>query len=168
MKLSAGILVYRQNSDLEVLIVHPGGPYFARKDNGVWSIPKGLANEGESPLAAAKREFEEEIGLTPPDGEYLKLGEVKYPKNSKKIIAWAAEGDVDLTQFKSNTTQLEWPPRSGQKQEYPEVDRAEWCSLVVASRKMFKPQTAFLIRLAQALGIEFEIADIEQKQLDLL
>lgn len=169
MKQSAGLLIYRQKENrIEVLIVHPGGPYFAKKDKGVWGIPKGNIDGGETPLEAAKREFQEEIGLSPPEDKLIELGEIKYPSGSKSIIAWAIEGDIDVSSFKSNTLQLEWPPRSGKMQDFPEVDRAEWCNLETASVKMFGPQVILLERLAEILEIDFEIPDVEQKQLDLL
>ena len=169
MKQSAGLLLYRQKAGkLEVLIVHPGGPYFAKKDEGVWSIPKGEIDEGENATQAALREFKEEIGTDAPEGELIELGEIKYPSSSKRIQAWALEGDIDLRDFKSNTMEVEWPPRSGKHREFPEVDRAEWCGLPDASRKMFKPQTAFLERLTAALDIDFEMSVDEDKQLGLL
>ena len=169
MKQAAGLLVYRQKEGtLEVLIVHPGGPYFAKKDEGVWGIPKGEIDDGENAKQAAIREFKEEIGTNAPNGELIELGEIKYPSSSKRIQAWAVEGDIDTADLKSNTTEIEWPPRSGRRQEFPEVDRAQWCDLQTASRKMFKPQVVLLERLAGSLGIEFEIPHEEEKQLGLL
>lgn len=169
MKTSAGLLVYRlEDSQVKVLIVHPGGPYFSKKDNGVWSIPKGIIDEGESPIDAAKREFEEELGLPVPDGKLSDLGEAAYPKNNKKILAWAVEGDLDIDGFKSNMFEAEWPPRSGNKQEFPEVDRAEWFDLETAANKLFAPQLVFLERLADILQTEFKPPAGGPKQLDLL
>lgn len=169
MKQSAGLLVYsHRDSQIEVLIVHPGGPYFSKKDFGVWGIPKGNIDDGEKPIEAAKREFKEEIGVNPPQGKLIELGEVKYPSGSKSIIAWAIEGMVDLTKFKSNSIEIEWPPRSGKRQEFPEIDKAEWCGLELASKRMFGPQVIFLERLAEALQIDFKIPDFGNPQLDLL
>src|ERR1700761_59447 len=121
--LSAGILLFRRRpSGLELMLVHPGGPFWAKKDAGAWSIPKGLADEGEDLLAAAKREFLEETGM-PVEGEFLDLGTHKQP-GGKTIVAWAHEGDFDPAHLKSNTFTLEWPPRSGRTAKFPEVDRA--------------------------------------------
>src|SRR5215468_4926347 len=121
-KASAGILLYRQRpADVRVMLVHPGGPFWAKKDLGAWSIPKGLADEGEDLLAAAKREFLEEIGVTV-EGEFLDLGAHKQP-GGKTIVAWACEGDFDPAALRSNTFAMEWPPRSGRMAEFPEVDR---------------------------------------------
>lgn len=169
MTESAGILVYRSKDDqIEVLIVHPGGPYFTKKDEGVWSMPKGLVEDGEDRLEAAKREFEEEVGLPAPEGDFKDLGEVIYPRKDKKILAWAIEGDLDLTNFKSNTFELEWPPRSGRKEQFPEMDRAEWHTLDSAARKIFPPNIPFLQRLAEMLDVDFDPSTSQQKQLGLL
>jgi predicted NUDIX family NTP pyrophosphohydrolase len=146
---SAGILLFRRGGDgLEVLLVHPGGPFFARKDDGSWSIPKGLYEEGEEPLAAARREFEEELGSPCPGGDALELGEIRQ-KNGKRVTAWAIEGDLDAASIVSNTFELEWPPRSGNLQSFPEVDRAAWFTLDTARTKILAAQTPFLDRLAQ-------------------
>ncbi len=127
-KTSAGILLFRRApAGVEVLLVHPGGPFWAKKDVGAWSIPKGLADEGEDLLAAAKREFLEETGM-PVEGEFLDLGAHKQP-SGKTIVAWACEGDFDPASLKSNTFSVEWPPRSGRMAEFPEVDRAAWFSI---------------------------------------
>jgi len=156
MKTSAGLLVYRKHKgQVEALIAHPGGPFFARKDEGFWSIPKGLHNNGEDPLSAAKREYEEEIGSPPPIGEYLELGEIKR-QDGKIIKAWAVKGDVNEKKIKSNFFELEWPPRSGKKEEFPEIDRAIWASLEVAARKIQPAQIEFLRRLAKHLKTDFE------------
>src|SRR5258707_9212536 len=125
-KQSAGILVYRLvGQALDVLLVHPGGPFWAKKDDGAWLIPKGEINADEEPLAAARREFREELGFEPPAGAPFDLGTVKN-KGGKLIYAWALAGDLDLTTFHSNTFSLEWPPRSGKQREFPEVDPAQY------------------------------------------
>jgi predicted NUDIX family NTP pyrophosphohydrolase len=145
-KLSAGILLFRKRpADVEVMLVHPGGPFWARKDDGVWSIPKGLVDEGEDLLAAAKREFLQETGMAV-DGEFLDLGAHKQP-GGKKIAAWACEGDFDPASLKSNTFSLEWPPRSGRLAEFPEVDRAAWCSIDDALEKINKGQKPIIAAL---------------------
>jgi predicted NUDIX family NTP pyrophosphohydrolase len=146
---SAGILLHRRAGDqLQVLLVHPGGPLWARRDAGAWSIPKGeYANGSEDPLAAARREFEEELGSPPPDGEALDLGEIRQ-KSGKRVRAWALEGDLDAGAITSNTVMIEWPPRSGRQLEIPEVDRAEWFSLADAREKINPAQVALLDRLA--------------------
>ena len=151
-KSSAGILVYRRLGKLlEVLLVHPGGPFWSKKDDGAWFIPKGELQEGEPPLLAAQREFLEEIGQDPPVGEPLSLGTVKN-KSGKLIYAWALEGDLDLAGFKSNTFSLEWPPRSGRVREFPEVDRACFFSLADAALKMHPAERPLLERLSQRLA----------------
>ena len=156
MKTSAGILVYRLKSgEPEVFIVHPGGPFFAKKDDGVWSLPKGLIEGDDKPLTTAKREFREETSLAVPKGEYHELGEVIYPRRDKKIVAWAVEGDLDASQLRSNTFEVEWPPRSGKKQSFPEIDRGGWFSLREASVKLFPPNLPFLERLANLLKVSF-------------
>jgi predicted NUDIX family NTP pyrophosphohydrolase len=156
MKTSAGLLVYRsRESRLEVLITHPGGPFFAKKDNGVWSLPKGEIDNDSDALAAAKREFNEETGFEAPGGAYISLGEVAYPKSGKTIIAWAVEGDFDTDELVSNKFELEWPPRSGKKQQFPEVDRGGWFTLDEAAKKLFAPNLPFLKKLADELGVEF-------------
>jgi predicted NUDIX family NTP pyrophosphohydrolase len=149
-KRSAGILLYRQApGGLEVLLVHPGGPFWTKRDPGVWSIPKGEYEPDDDPHAAARREFEEELGSAPPDGRTLDLGEVRQ-KSGKLVRAWALAGDLDATTAFSNTFTVEWPPRSGQMQEFPEVDRAEWFTLDAAREKINPAQAAFLDRLAEA------------------
>lgn len=121
-KLAAGILLYRRKGEqVEVFLVHPGGPFWAKKDNGAWSLPKGEYQEGEDALVAAKREFKEETSFDAPESEYFELGEVKY--GNKKLQAWAVEGGADAAKLKSNTFAMEWPPKSGQTQEFPEVDK---------------------------------------------
>jgi predicted NUDIX family NTP pyrophosphohydrolase len=149
---SAGILLYRHGADdLEVLLVHPGGPYFARRDAGAWSIPKGLYETGEEPLACARREFAEELGSPCPDGPVLELGEIRQ-RNGKRVTAWAVEGDLDAAAITSNTFTIEWPPRSGRTQEFPEVDRAAWFGLGAAREKLIEAQATLLDRLAEQLG----------------
>jgi predicted NUDIX family NTP pyrophosphohydrolase len=148
---SAGILLYRRGADgLEVLLVHPGGPFFARRDDGAWSIPKGLYDDGEEPLAAARREFAEEIGSPCPDGPVLELGEIRQ-KNGKRVMAWAVTGDLDADAITSNTFTIEWPPRSGRRQEFPEIDRAGWFTLDAARIKILAAQAPLLDRLAASV-----------------
>jgi predicted NUDIX family NTP pyrophosphohydrolase len=145
-KRSAGILLFRRRpSGVEVLLAHPGGPLWARKDPGAWTLPKGQFTDGELPLDAAKREFEEEMGSAP-RGEFQPLGTVKQP-SGKIIHAWAAESDFDVTTVKSNLFAMEWPPKSGKMGEFPEVDRAEWFSIEDARLKILKGQQPFLDRL---------------------
>ena len=147
-KQAAGILMYRRGaSRLEVLLAHPGGPLWARKDTGAWTIPKGQFTGSELPLDAARREFEEEMG-TAPNGDFQPLGTVKQP-SGKVIHAWAAESDFDATTVKSNLFSMEWPPRSGRMGEFPEVDRAGWFSIEEARQKIIKGQAPFLERLLE-------------------
>jgi predicted NUDIX family NTP pyrophosphohydrolase len=148
---SAGILLHREGADgLEVLLVHPGGPFWAKRDDGAWSIPKGEYVDGDDPRAAARREFEEELGSPLPGGAELReLGEVRQ-KNGKHVVAWAVAGDLDASAARSNTFEMEWPPRSGRRQEFPEIDRAEWFTLARAREKLLPAQTAFLDRLEEA------------------
>lgn len=150
-KISAGILLYRvQSGGVEVLLVHPGGPFWAKKDEGAWFVPKGEVDPEEELLLAAKREFREELGSEPPAGGFLSLGSVKN-KGGKVIHAWAVEGDLDVASIVSNTFSLEWPPRSGKKVDFPEVDRARFFSLEEALRRMSHAESPFLERLAAAL-----------------
>jgi predicted NUDIX family NTP pyrophosphohydrolase len=145
-KRSAGILMYRRaGADLLLLLVHPGGPFWAKKDLGAWSIPKGEYGEGEDPFAVAKREFGEELGREPA-GEFQDLGELVQPSR-KVITAWAVEGDFDVAGVRSNTFELEWPPKSGRKQEFPEVDRAQWFTPDEARAKILSGQREFIERL---------------------
>jgi predicted NUDIX family NTP pyrophosphohydrolase len=149
---SAGILLYRVGDrSLEVLLVHPGGPFFARKDDGAWGIPKGLYEDDEEPLAAARREFAEELGSPCPDGPALELGEIRQ-KNGKRVTAWALQGDLDAETITSNTFTIEWPPRSGRRQEFPEIDRAGWFTLDAARVKILAAQAPLLDRLAEAVA----------------
>jgi predicted NUDIX family NTP pyrophosphohydrolase len=148
-KRSAGILLHRRLGDsLEVLLVHPGGPAWARRDLGAWSIPKGEYEPGEEPFAAAQREFEEELGTAPPSGRAIDLGEIRQ-KSGKWVHAWALRGDLDTTSIRSNTFLFQWPPRSGKWIEIPEVDRAEWFELDAAREKINPAQAALIDRLAE-------------------
>lgn len=145
-------MVYRLGTaSLDVLLVHPGGPFWAKKDGGAWFLPKGEINPDELPLAAAYREFREEVGLEPPTGEPLELGTVKN-KGGKLIYGWALPGDLDLTGFHSNTFELEWPPRSGKLQQFPEVDRARYFSVDEALTKMHPAELPLVERLLRLLG----------------
>ena len=148
MKRSAGILLHRTRDGVrEVLLVHPGGPYWANKDAGAWSIPKGEYEDGDDPEACARREFEEELGTPlPKDAELTELGTVKL-KSGKQVTAYAAEGDLDAGAVTSNTFTMEWPPRSGRMQEFPEVDRAGWFGLEEAREKLNPAQAELLVRL---------------------
>lgn len=149
-EMSAGLLLFRRTSGgLEVLIAHPGGPYWSKKDLGAWSIPKGLVHTGEDPLAAAQREFSEEIGFRP-EGPFRPLGSVRL-KSGKEVQAWACEGDFDPARAVSNTMWIEWPPGSGRKAQFPEVDRCGWFSPVQAREKLNPAQAAFIDRLETAL-----------------
>jgi predicted NUDIX family NTP pyrophosphohydrolase len=149
---SAGILLYRRpGPEPEFLLVHPGGPFWAKKDDGAWSIPKGLYDEGEDALAAAKREFEEETGSVPA-GTFIELGAFRLP-SSKVLRIWAVEGDFDLATFKSNVFEMEWPPKSGRRQEFPEADRAGWFGPGEALRKITKGQVPVVLTLLEQLGV---------------
>lgn len=145
---SAGILLHRrQGGELEVLLVHPGGPFWARRDEGAWSIPKGEYDADEDALTAARREFEEELGTVPPAGPTDDLGEIRQ-KGGKLVRAFAIEGDLDVRRITSNTFSLEWPPRSGRMIQVPEVDRAQWFALDEAGKKINRAQVELLERLA--------------------
>jgi predicted NUDIX family NTP pyrophosphohydrolase len=151
-KRSAGILMYRgAGPALELLLVHPGGPFWAKKDEGAWSIPKGEHDEGEDPLAVARREFEEELGSAPPEGATIDLGEIAQPSR-KVVAAFALEGNLDPSTLKSNLFEMEWPPKSGRKQSFFEVDRAEWFSIQQARKKILPGQAPFIDRLVAKLG----------------
>lgn len=151
-KTSAALLLFRHGTDgLEVLIAHMGGPFWARKDAGAWSIPKGEYTDGEEPLAAAHREFAEEMGSPPPEGDVIPLGTVKQ-SGGKAVTTFAVEGDFDLDGFRSNTFELEWPRGSGRLQEFPEVDRAAWVPVPVAREKLVKGQVPVLDALLEHLG----------------
>jgi predicted NUDIX family NTP pyrophosphohydrolase len=149
---SAGLLLYRRRDGaVELLLVHPGGPLWARRDAGAWSIPKGEVGEGEDPRAVALREFEEETGHPPPPGELVALGEVRQ-RGGKLVTAWAAAGDLDPAAITSNTFTLEWPPRSGRRREFPEVDRAGWFDPATAREKLLPAQAELVDRLLATLG----------------
>ena len=142
----------KRPAGVEVLLVHPGGPFWAKKDEGAWSIPKGLVDEGEDPLAAAKREFFEETGIMV-SGEFVALGAHKQI-GGKTIVAWALEGDFELASLKSNTFTIEWPPRSGKRAKFPEVDKGGWFFLDEASAKVTKGQRPVIAALAEKLGVK--------------
>jgi predicted NUDIX family NTP pyrophosphohydrolase len=149
--LSAGILLHRRRAELEVLLVHPGGPFWARRDDGAWSIPKGECEPGEDPLAAARREFEEELGTAAPRGPARDLGQVRQ-KAGKVVRAFALEGDLDVDAIASNRVRVQWPPRSGRLIEIPEVDRAQWFGLEEAGKRINPAQAKLLERLTDALA----------------
>jgi predicted NUDIX family NTP pyrophosphohydrolase len=150
-KLSAGLLLYRiSDGTVEVLIGHPGGPFWAKKDDGAWSIPKGEYTDGEDPWAAARREFEEELGKSPPDGPRIDLPPLKQP-SGKIITAFLVRGDLDLEGTASNTFELEWPKGSGKVREYPEIDRVDWFSVTAARSKLLKGQRSLLDHLVAAV-----------------
>lgn len=150
---SAGILLHRRRAGaLEVLLVHPGGPFWARKDLGAWSIPKGEHEPGEDARACALREFEEETGSSPAAGALADLGTVRQ-KGGKVVQAWALEGDLDAGAIRSNTFAMQWPPRSGRMGEFPEVDRAAWFGVEEGRRRINPAQAAFIDRLVESLGI---------------
>ncbi len=148
-KRSAGILMYRRSPELEVLLAHPGGPFWAKKDEGSWSIPKGEYDEAEEPLACAIREFEEELGARP-HGDFIELGEIVQPSR-KIVVAFAVEGTFDPPALRSNRFELEWPPKSGRMQSFPEIDRVEWFASDRAKVKILAGQQGFIDRLLAAL-----------------
>jgi predicted NUDIX family NTP pyrophosphohydrolase len=149
---SAGLLLFRagESGDVEVLLGHPGGPFFARRDDGAWSIPKGEYAPNEDPRSAAAREFAEELGAPTPAGPEWDLGELRLP-SGKRLTVYAVRSDFDSSQARSNTFELEWPPKSGRLRSFPEIDRAEWFDTATARRKLAKGQTEFLDRLVDAL-----------------
>jgi predicted NUDIX family NTP pyrophosphohydrolase len=149
---SAGILLFRRTTGIvQFLLAHPGGPFWTKKDEGAWSIPKGLHQEHETAINAAMRELQEEIGLTI-TGDLVELGKFKQP-SGKVISAWAAESDFDVAALRSNCFSLEWPPKSGRQMEFPEVDRAGWFSITEAAAKITKGQLPILMRLATEFGL---------------
>jgi predicted NUDIX family NTP pyrophosphohydrolase len=154
-KKSAGILMFRNiDQTLEVLLAHPGGPYWKNKDEGAWTMPKGECEDNESPLEAAKREFLEETGLQV-TGNLTELGTIKQPSR-KEIIVYAVKGNCDASELISNTFSLEWPPKSGVIREFPEIDRVDWFSISMASRKILKGQRGFLPILCSRLGFDYD------------
>lgn len=151
-KRSSGILLYRRaGGALEVFLAHPGGPFWEGKEDGAWSIPKGEPREGEDALAAARREFEEETGF-PVDGAFLPLPPLEQP-SGKIVTAWAVEGEVEPSLLRSNTFTMEWPPHSGRRAEFPEVDRGAWFGIAEARRKLVRGQVGFLDELCRLLGV---------------
>ncbi|WP_046866185.1 NUDIX domain-containing protein [Microvirga massiliensis] len=151
-KRSAGLVLYRiRSSELQVLLVHPGGPYFAKKDAGAWSIPKGEYGDGEDPQAAALREFEEETGVRP-SGSAVFIGEIRQ-SGGKRVMAFAVEGDLDPAIIRSNQFEMEWPPRSGRRQSFPEIDEARWFGLEEARIKILVGQAPLLDRLCETVPI---------------
>lgn len=156
-KKSAGLLLFRESArGVEVLLVHPGGPFWARKDEGAWSIPKGEFGDDEAPLEAARREFAEETGAQA-DGAFVALGTLRLP-SGKLLYAWAVPGDFDPAQLRSNEFALEWPPKSGRMQRFPEVDRAAWFALDAAESKIQKGQAPLLERLRERLAARGNVA----------
>lgn len=154
-KRSAGLLLYRFDplGAIEVLLVHPGGPFWANRDDGVWSIPKGEYEEGSDPRRVAAVELEEELGTPAPAGDAIDLGEVRQ-RGGKRVVAWAIEADLDVSSITSNHFELEWPPRSGTVQSFPEVDRAAWFTVPAARVRLLAGQLPFLDRLLDALGAD--------------
>jgi predicted NUDIX family NTP pyrophosphohydrolase len=151
-QVSAGLLLYRRRAgELEVLLVHPGGPLWKNKDLGAWTIPKGLADPDEDLIAAARREFCEETGAAAPDGAFLPLGSVRL-KSGKLVHAWAVEGDIDISRIESNRFEMEWPPRSGKRASFPEIDRAEYFALDEARRKINAAQVKLIDVLQRRLA----------------
>jgi predicted NUDIX family NTP pyrophosphohydrolase len=153
-KMSAGLLLFRPTatSSVEVMLAHMGGPFWAKKDAGGWSIPKGEYDDNDQPLEAARREFMEEIGQEVPPGDLIDLGELKQP-SGKRIRAWAIQGDLDVSRINSNMFEMEWPPRSGRMREFPEIDRADWFDLSTARVKLVKGQIPFIDLLVDRLGL---------------
>jgi predicted NUDIX family NTP pyrophosphohydrolase len=159
-KRSAGIIVYRLKDGMpQVLMAHMGSPWWAKKDIGAWTIPKGEIEEGEEPLQTAKREFTEELGLQVPEGEFMELEPIEQ-NNNKTVQAWAVEAEPDISDIKSNTFKAEWPPRSGLTQEFPEIDRAAWLTLAEAAQKSVKGQAGLFEQLANRLHVPFGAEDI--------
>ena len=150
-RVSAGILLYRfRGETLEVFLIHPGGPYWRGKDTGAWSIPKGELEEGDNELAAAQREFEEETGSRV-SGEFIPLEALRL-KSGKIVYAWALRGDIDASAIRSNSFSIEWPPRSGRQQEFPEVDRGGWFTMEAAREKIHPGQLGFIDQLQERLS----------------
>ena len=151
-KTTAGLLLYRRHGELEIFLVHPGGPFWAKKDAGTWSLPKGEIGEGEDPLEAAKREFTEETGFSI-DGDFRPLAPVKQ-SGGKVVHAWAIEADCDPAQFRSNLFSMEWPPKSGQKKDFPEVDRAQWFNIPEARKRILVAQIGLIDQLISILTVK--------------
>ena len=149
-EVSAGLLAFRRRDGLEVLLAHPGGPFWARKDEGVWTIPKGVAEPGSDLLATARREFTEETNLAAA-GDFIALTPVRQ-KSGKVVHAWALEADFDLSSFASNMFEIEWPPRSGRRQAFPEIDRIGWFAMAAATVKILAYQRPLLVELAQRIA----------------
>jgi predicted NUDIX family NTP pyrophosphohydrolase len=152
-KKSAGLLLYRESDDqsgLEVLLVHPGGPFWQKKEDGSWTIPKGEFDDGDDALTAARREFEEETGASPPDEEFLQLKPVRQT-GGKTVYAWAVKGDFDPTKLRSNMFPMEWPPNSGRLQQFPEIDRAAWLKPELAKQKINRSQAPLIDQLLSLL-----------------
>ena len=165
-KLSAGLVLYRRRDmGVEILLVHPGGPYWARKDAGAWSIPKGEYLEGDDAYLAAQREFKEETGFDAPAGSPTALGDVKY--SNKILSAWAVEGSVDARRIRSTMFTMEWPPKTGKSQEFPEVDRAGWFPPAAAKEKLVKGQVELIDRLCEQIGVSADEGEIPS-QMSLL
>jgi len=151
MKRSAGILLYRRNGKaIEVFLVHPGGPFWKKRDDGAWTVPKGAIESGEEPLAAARREFTEETGFAV-EGDFAELGDFKQP-GGKRVLVWAVEGDCDPAKLVSNDFEMDWPPRSGKRQKFPEVDRGGWFGVDEAREKLLIGQRPMLDSLLQHLA----------------
>jgi predicted NUDIX family NTP pyrophosphohydrolase len=157
-KRSAGILAYKkEGSDMLVFLVHPGGPFWAKKDQGAWSIPKGEFSEGEDPLAVARREFLEEVGQNI-EGHFIELAPHRQP-GGKLVHAWAVEGQIDEKSLRSNEFEIEWPPKSGRKQRFPEVDRGAWFTMREAEKRILPGQVPILMQLARLLGVPDDVPD---------
>ena len=161
-KSSAGLLVYRMSGAapgmLELLVVHPGGPFWAKKDQGAWSIPKGEYEPGHPPAAYARRELSEELGVPPPEGPWTDLGEVTQ-RGGKRVRAWAVRGDLDASKIRSNTFDMEWPPRSGRTRSFPEIDTAAWITIDEARQKLVAAQVAFVDRLVALVGYDTSLTN---------
>jgi len=149
-QISAGLLAFRRNSGVEVLLAHPGGPFWAKKDDGAWTIPKGVADSDADTLSAARREFTEETGFVAA-GDMLPLKAVRQ-RSGKTVVAWAFESDFDLAKFSSNEFEMEWPPRSGRRQSFPEIDRLAWFDYDTALKKIIAYQQPFLLELRSAIA----------------